>query len=148
MVNEKTRVQYWINSKKSIWHLGILYGWCIVIIKRQFFCKKSNLLILKVFFICFWITVLYHHEILFIEGCWVIKKNKYYSTDLPLSPDFINTLQHIHICHITKKQYSEKKDVVYNWNIFLSILNSYFKKKDFSLKFPAKHSFGNRFCFW
>jgi hypothetical protein len=44
----------------------------------------------------------------------MIKSNKDEEVILSLSPDFILTLQHIHLCHVTKKQYAEKSNVVYN----------------------------------
>jgi len=51
--------------------------------------------------------------IFFLGGGRVKEKNKYYCPSIPLSPDFIDILSHIVLCHQTKKQF-EKTNTVNN----------------------------------
>jgi hypothetical protein len=62
---------------------------------------------------CFYIIVLSDDGFSFFSDSRVKEKNKYYWFSIHLSPYFIVTLEHIVLCHKTKKQF-EKTGVVYN----------------------------------
>lgn len=61
--------------------------------------------VLHVFFMCFCIIVLSRHGFVVDSGGRVKEKIKYTSPSFPLSPEFIDTLHHIVLCHQTKKQF-------------------------------------------